>query len=83
MNASLSACAAAYSRALRALRRSLEETRAQWDDAARRAFDQRHGNSIVTAGAKTEAQLKTLAAELASAIRELDSADRLNGVRSW
>ena len=83
MSASASALAAAYSDALRGLRRALDETRAQWDDAARRAFDQRYGSSILAAGAKTEARLRTLAAELAIAVKEIDSTDSLTGGRNW
>jgi hypothetical protein len=79
MSASLSTAAAAYSAALLALRRSLDETRAQWNDATRRAFDQRHADPILMAGKKTETQLKGLAAELAGAIQELDRADSPKG----
>ena len=67
MSASLDPATAALAEALRALQSALEASRAQWDDAVRRSFDQRFADRIATDGKRTVAELTTLAHELRSA----------------
>jgi hypothetical protein len=57
--------------AVRTLERGLADTRGQWDDLARRAFDQRHAVPIVGDAKQTLAELRQLAAELSAALRLL------------
>lgn len=73
MNASIDNHAAAYCEALRALQRVLEESRSQWNDTARQAFDRRHVDRIVKDGKRTESDLIRLAADLTAAVRASDS----------
>lgn len=64
-----------YTAAVRALERSLSESRAQWDDAARRDFDLQHAEPLLNDAARTAAELSELARELKAATRQLqDSA---------
>lgn len=67
MSASLDPAASALAEALRALKSALESSRAQWDDAVRRSFDQRFADRIVADGKQAVAELTTLAHELRSA----------------
>jgi hypothetical protein len=57
----------------RSLERTLAETRAQWDDTARQAFDRRHADPILADARKATRTLSLLAQELSSAMRLLDS----------
>ncbi len=73
MTPSLAPAAAALGDALRALDRTLSDSRAQWDDAARNAFDRRFAESIRSEGSKTATELQRLAQELAAAARALET----------
>ena len=55
----------------RTLERALASARSQWGDATRQAFDERHGDQIVSAGRKVADELNNLAQELASALASL------------
>ena len=65
--------ASALNDALRALERSLNDSRAQWDDQARHAFDRRVADPVVTEGRQVAKQLTQLAQNLAAAARVLES----------
>jgi hypothetical protein len=73
MATTLDPAAGSFADAVRALERTLADARAQWDDPARRAFDQRHAVLIVGDAKQTLAELQRLAAELAAAVRLLAS----------
>ncbi len=73
MATTLDPAAAAFADAVRTLERNLADTRAQWDDPARRAFDQRHAVLIVGDAKQALAELQQLAAELTAAVRLLAS----------
>ena len=64
--------AATIGEALKALERTRAESRAQWDDDARRMFDRRYGELIVAEGKKACAELERLAWELATSVRALN-----------
>lgn len=72
MSASLMPAATAISEAARSLERALASSRAQWDDAARHAFDRRFADPIQTDSAKASGELQQLAEDLAAAIRTLN-----------
>ncbi len=74
MSASLEPRASAAADSLRALERSLAAARAQWNDATRLAFDQRHAEPVLVLGRKAAADLADLARELNSALTELNQA---------
>lgn len=59
--------------AVRVLEETLADTRGQWNDAARRAFDQQHLTPVLGDAKQTLAELRQLAAELAAATRLLAS----------
>lgn len=65
--------AAGLADAVRALERALGDTRAQWDDAGRRAFDQQHALVIIGDARQSLTELAQLAAELTAAVRLLAS----------
>lgn len=65
--------AAAFADAVRTLERTLADTHAQWNDPARRAFDQRHAFVILGDATQTRVELQQLAAELTVALRLLSS----------
>lgn len=71
MAATLDPAPAMLAGAVRALERTLNDTRAQWDDVGRRAFDQRHAVVILGDAKQTLAELQQLAGELAAAVRLL------------
>ncbi len=71
MTITLDPAAAAFADALQILERTLTDTRAQWNDPARRAFDQRHAFAIVGDAKQTNIELNQLAADLTAAIRLL------------
>jgi hypothetical protein len=73
MATTLDPAVAAFADAVRALERSLADARAQWDDLARRAFDQRHAVVILDDAKRTLAELQQLAAALSAAVRLLAS----------
>lgn len=73
MATTLDPATAAFADAMRLLERTLEETRVQWDDPARRAFDQRHALVILGDARQTLAELRQLTAELTAAVRLLAS----------
>lgn len=64
--------AAALADALRGLERVIVESRAHWNDSARQAFDQRHGDLILSEGKRTNQETQKLAQEIASAVQILD-----------
>jgi hypothetical protein len=72
MTASLDHNLNAFGEALRGLERTLSESRGQWDDRARQAFDRRYGNMIVSEGRRAGAELQQLAQQLAAAVRLLN-----------
>jgi hypothetical protein len=59
--------------AVRTLERGLADTRGQWDDPARHAFDQRHAVPILGDAKQTLTELQRLATELTAVIRLLAS----------
>jgi hypothetical protein len=61
----------ALAQALHGLERSLQETRSQWDDAARQTFDRRHADALVQEGRRLVQELCESAQELTSATRIL------------
>jgi hypothetical protein len=69
----LDPAAAAFADAVHSLERTLADTRAQWDDPARRAFDQQHALVILGAAAQTRIELQQLATQLTAAVRLLAS----------
>jgi predicted amino acid-binding ACT domain protein len=71
MAATLDPSAAALADAVRALERTLDDTRAQWNDVGRRAFDQRHALVILGDAKQTVAELQQLSGELTAAVRLL------------
>ena len=73
MATTLDPTVAAFADAVRALERTLADSRAQWDDPARRAFDQRHAAVILGDAKQIFAELQQLAVELDAAIRRLAS----------
>ena len=73
MATTLDSAAVAFADAVRSLERTLADTRAQWDDPARRAFDQRHAVVILGDAKQALAELQQLAAELTAAVRLLAS----------
>jgi hypothetical protein len=73
MGATLDPAAAAFADAVRALERTLSDTRAQWDDVGRRTFDQRHALVIIGDAKQSLAELQQLAGELSAAVRLLAS----------
>jgi hypothetical protein len=73
MMTTLNPAAAAFAEAVRALELTLDGNRAQWDDSARRSFDQRHAVLILSDAKRALAELQQLAADLAAAIRQLAS----------
>jgi hypothetical protein len=73
MATTLDPATAAFADAVRVLERTLVDTRGQWDDTARHAFDQRHAVVILGDAKQTLAELQHLAAELTGAIRLLAS----------
>jgi hypothetical protein len=73
MVTTLDPAAAEFADAIRTLERGLSDTRAQWDDPARRSFDQRHALVILGDAKRTLAELHQLAAELTAAVRLLAS----------
>lgn len=73
MATTLDPATAAFADALRTLERALAGTRGQWDDQARRTFDQRHAAVILGDARQTLAELRQLAAELTAAVRSLAS----------
>jgi hypothetical protein len=64
--------ASALDDALRALERSLNDSRAYWDDQARHAFDRRFADPVVTGGRRVANQLMQLTQDLAAAARVLE-----------
>ena len=68
---SLEPQARAAQESVRSLERALTDSRSQWDDATRRAFDQRHAESVVASGRKAADELALLARELAAALASL------------
>jgi len=72
MTASLEPAAATLADALRALERCLQESRGQWNDQARQAFDRRYCDRIAADGRRTVVELKGLAKDLAAALGLLD-----------
>lgn len=73
MTASLDPAVTALADAVRVLERTLAETRAGWDDSARRGFDSRHAVVVVGDARQSLAELRQLATDLSAAIRLLDS----------
>jgi hypothetical protein len=73
MSPSLEPHAMMFSDAVRALQHVLEDSREQWNDAARLAFDRRYAERIMTECKKAEEQLKRLAADLTAAVKALDN----------
>lgn len=73
MATTLDPAAAALAEAVRALERILADTRAQWNDPARRTFDQRHAVQILGDAKQTLAELQQVAAQLTAAVRLLAS----------
>jgi hypothetical protein len=57
--------------ALHALERTLAQTRAWWDDSARRAFDSQHALVVLGDAGQSLAELRQLAAEVTAATRLL------------
>ena len=75
MIGALDSAASGYAAALRILEDSLTRTRPEWDDAARRAFDSRHIDPLLTHARRSATELNHLAQELSTAARLLgDSA---------
>ena len=56
---------------VRALERALAESRAQWNDATRLAFDRSHADVAVASGRKVARELADLSEELAAALSAL------------
>jgi hypothetical protein len=73
MTGSLDPEATAYAEAVRTLERALADTRAQWDDTARDAFDRQHTVPLLADAKKAQAELIQLAQELSAAARLLAS----------
>jgi hypothetical protein len=73
MTASLDPAVTALADAVRVLERTLAETRAGWDDSARRGFDSQHALVVVGDARQSLAELRQLATDLTVAIRLLDS----------
>jgi hypothetical protein len=73
MATTLEPSASAFFDAVQALERTLAASRAQWNDSARRAFDERHTFVILDDAAQTRIELQQLAAELTAAARLLAS----------
>ncbi len=73
MAAALDPAVTALADAVRALERTLGETRAGWDDSARRAFDSRHALVVVGDAMQSLAELRRLATDVTAAIRLLDN----------
>lgn len=73
MAATLDPAVAAFAAAVRALERALGDSRAQWNDVARAAFDERHALVILGDARQTTAELERLAGELTAAVRLLAS----------
>jgi uncharacterized protein YukE len=71
--AALDSAAATCTAAARALERSLEGTRPQWDDSARHTFDSQYANPLLTHATRSAAELTQLAQELNAAVRLLES----------
>ena len=69
---SLDPAASTYADALRALERTLDDSRATWDDSARQTFDGRYVDRLVTDAKKTSSELKRLAQGLTAAARVLE-----------
>ncbi|HSZ43284.1 MAG TPA: hypothetical protein VK817_25250 [Trebonia sp.] len=73
MASALDLAATGLADAVRTLERGLADTRGQWDDPARRAFDQQHAVPILGDAKQTLTELRQLAAELAAVTRLLAS----------
>ena len=73
MVAALDSAAAACTAVARALERSLEGARPQWDDSARQTFDSQYAGPLVTNATRSAAELTKLAQELNAAVRLLES----------
>ncbi len=71
MTGSLDPPAIAYADALGTLERSLAQTRPQWDDSARLAFDRQHAEPLLADARRTATALSQLAQELNAAARLL------------
>lgn len=71
MAANLDLAAAALAEAVTTMERTLAGTRGEWDDAARRAFDQQHAIQILGDAKQMLAELRQLAADLGAAMRLL------------
>ncbi|MHA6784695.1 hypothetical protein ACVGOW_27410 [Pseudonocardia saturnea] len=71
MAADLGSATAVFENALRTFELQLETSRGQWDDSARRTFDQRFTEPLVLEGRRTAAELRDLATEAASALSQL------------
>jgi len=74
MSLSLRPASSALEDALRSLERTLEESRTQWNDSARGAFDRRHAVPIVSGGRQTQMKLQDLARDFDAALRLLRGA---------
>ncbi len=73
MTASLDGPTTALGEALRAFERALSDSRGQWDDSARHAFDRRYADRILFDGKQACNEMQRLQQELASAAKMLDS----------
>jgi len=75
MSASLESRAVAVGNCRQALERALADARSQWDDSVRSSFDQRYAEPVLLASSKIASELADLAAQLASAMRDLENLD--------
>jgi hypothetical protein len=73
MAATLDPAVAGFADAVLALERILADSRAQWDDHARRAFDMRHAVLILGDAKQSLAELRQLGDDLTAAMRVLAS----------
>lgn len=73
MPATLDPTATALADAVRALEQTLADTRAGWDDSARRTFDSQHALPVLGDAKQSLTGLQHLAAELTAAARLLDT----------
>lgn len=69
---SLAPVSTAFGEAVQSLQRTLVDSRGAWDDEARRAFDRRFAERIVTEGKRSLSELRSLTEEFDSAVRQLN-----------
>lgn len=71
MAQSLQAAASTASDARAALERAFGDSRSQWNDSTRQAFDRNHGETIAASARKVAEELTSLSSELAAMLATL------------